>query len=200
MLAWGARRAASDERRPIGRAIGSSCARTWTPQAAARSREARRPVRAPVSPVAPRRTVVAAVLRPTGHGLPCEAPLLSGASYSVRVPVRRVSSPVCSKWSRRAPAGPIQTHGLGSQGIADGLLRGPHAGLRRRRSLQRPRSTGRLHLASHVACEPAPAASGMPSYFTTCPGLPAKTKLLFIWSRSSSPMRLNTSAHERNDP
>ena len=27
-----------------------------------------------------------------------------------------------------------------------------------------------------------------------------RLKLLFMWSRSSSPMRLNTSAHERNDP
>jgi len=52
----------------------------------------------------------------------------------------------------------------------------------------------------HAAAGSVPAATGMPSYSTTCSGLPAKRKLLFMWSRSSSPTRRNTSAHERNDP
>ena len=43
--------------------------------------KARRPAHGPVSPVAPRRTAVAAVVRPADHGLPYVASLMSGVSY-----------------------------------------------------------------------------------------------------------------------
>jgi len=43
--------------------------------------ERRGTARGPVSPVAPRRTAVAAVLRSTDHSFPCRALLVSGISY-----------------------------------------------------------------------------------------------------------------------
>jgi len=71
------------------------------------------------------------------------------------------------------------------------------------RALKLPRHvlvSGRPPPSLHAAGGSAPAAAGMPSYSTTRSGIPPKRKLLFMWSRSSSPMRRKTSAHERNDP
>ena len=114
------------------------------PEGAATHRP-RRPARAPLSPVAPRRTAVTAVLRPADHGLPCRASLIIGASYGSRLPAERDGSPV---WVRRAPASPICTHG-------SWLQRGFSEGSRRARRASNPcKST-----VDRVGFEPATSAA-----------------------------------------
>src|SRR5665648_1291261 len=89
--------------------------------------------RAPVSPVAPRRTAVAGVLRSTDHSLPCAELHVSGVSYSdrlhpdgdefKRLRTERKRAPVTTKaeGSRSAPSS--RTH-LGCRKRANGASRG----------------------------------------------------------------------------
>ena len=88
-----------------GRSIGSpSDPRPHDPERPAQ--KARRPARGPVSPVAPRRTAVAAVTRSADHSLPCEAVLLSGASYDqpIRPSHRRCKVYRRCRFSATSPA------------------------------------------------------------------------------------------------